>query len=359
MARLDRVLGFLTQLSRLHQWLILIIASVLLALLINGVGLAAGWMLGPMFAGIALALTGSQIKLPKWSYLLAQALLGCLIAKTLTHSILSEIFSDWLLFFSVIISIMVLSWGLGFVMARLHVIPSSVAIWGASPGAAGAMVVMSKEFGADARLVAFMQYLRVLLVVIVASLVASATLSGNYTHQSLFAGWFVTPNWFDVEMTLLVAVGGIVIGRIGRVPAGAMLVPMILAAFLHLNGYLTIDLPQLLLILSYLVIGWVIGLGFDQQTLKASLYALPRVLIANVILIFICALLGVGVSYWFHVDLLSAYLATSPGGANVIAIIALSTPVNVPFIMALQTCRLIIIILFGPWIARFMAKWVH
>lgn len=359
MARFDQITGFLEKQSRPKQWLILTIFSVLFALVINGFGLAAGWMLGPMFVGIGLAITGRQLKLPKWSYQLAQALVGCLIAQSLTHSILSEILSDWLLFFSVILSIMFLSWGLGFIMARLRVIPGSVAIWGASPGAASAMVIMAKEFGADARLVAFMQYLRVLLVVIVASMVASFTLSGNYTHQSLFAGWFDVPNWFNVEMTLLVAVVGIIIGRVGRVPAGAMLAPMILAAILHLEGYLTIALPQLLLVLSYIVIGWVIGLGFDQQTLKASLYALPRVLIANLVLIFICALLGVVVSYWFHIDLLSAYLATSPGGANVVAIIALSTPVNVPFIMALQTCRLIIIILFGPWIARLMAKWIH
>ena len=39
---------------------------------------------------------------------------------------------------------------------------------GGSAGAASAMVVMAEAFGADARLVAFMQYLRVVCVVAVA-----------------------------------------------------------------------------------------------------------------------------------------------------------------------------------------------
>ena len=40
-------------------------------------------------------------------------------------------------------------------------LPGTTAVWGSSPGAATAMVLMAEAFGADARLVAFMQYLRV------------------------------------------------------------------------------------------------------------------------------------------------------------------------------------------------------
>ena len=52
------------------------------------------------------------------------------------------------------------------------VVPGTTGVWGSSPGAASAMVVMADAFGADARLVAFMQYLRVVCVVVVASLIA-------------------------------------------------------------------------------------------------------------------------------------------------------------------------------------------
>ncbi len=56
-----------------------------------------------------------------------------------------------------------------------------------------------------------------------------------------------------------------------------------------------------------------------------------------------------------HVDPLTAYLATSPGGADSVAIIASSTKVNVPFVMAMQTARFVFVLLTGPGIARLIA----
>ena len=44
-------------------------------------------------------------------------------------------------------------------------------------------------------------------------------------------------------------------------------------------------------------------------------------------------------AHFAHVDALTAYLATSPGGADSVAIIAASTKVDMPFIMAMQMAR--------------------
>ena len=56
------------------------------------------------------------------------------------------------------------------------------------------------------------------------------------------------------------------------------------------------------------------------------------------------------------IDPLTAYLATSPGGMDSIAIIAASSNVDVPFVMALQTARLLMIMAIGPSLARFVAS---
>ena len=39
------------------------------------------------------------------------------------------------------------------------------------------------------------------------------------------------------------------------------------------------------------------------------------------------------------------------------AIIAASSPVDVPFVMAMQIGRLLIVILIGPSLARLIARW--
>ena len=53
---------------------------------------------------------------------------------------------------------------------------------------------------------------------------------------------------------------------------------------------------------------------------------------------------------------LTAYLATSPGGADAVAIIAASSRVDLPFVMAMQIGRLLIALLVGPTLARTIAR---
>jgi hypothetical protein len=55
------------------------------------------------------------------------------------------------------------------------------------------------------------------------------------------------------------------------------------------------------------------------------------------------------------IDPLTAYLATSPGGADSIAIIAASTDVDVSFVMAMQTVRLLVVLFVAPYLTRIIA----
>ena len=61
-------------------------------------------------------------------------------------------------------------------------------------------------------------------------------------------------------------------------------------------------------------------------------------------------------AHFAHVDPLTASLATSPGGADTVAIVAAASPVDVPFVLAMQSARFLVIAFFGPLIARFIAR---
>jgi uncharacterized membrane protein AbrB (regulator of aidB expression) len=69
-------------------------------------------------------------------------------------------------------AIIVMSTAIGLVLTRLKVVPGTTAVWGMAPGGASVMMLMAGAFGDEARLVAFMQYMRVLLVAAMASVVA-------------------------------------------------------------------------------------------------------------------------------------------------------------------------------------------
>jgi hypothetical protein len=107
----------------------------------------------------------------------------------------------------------------------------------------------------------------------------------------------------------------------------------------------------------YIVVGWIIGLRFTRETVLHAARQLPRVAATILTLILLCG----GLAWVLHLalgtDMLTAYLATSPGGADSIAIIAASSKVDLPFVMAMQSARFLLVLLIGPSLARLVARW--
>jgi membrane AbrB-like protein len=215
------------------------------------------------------------------------------------------------------------------------------------------MMVMAEAYGADFRLVAFMQYLRVVLVAAAASGVALLFVQGG---GSRFAGGYFPPVHLpDLAATAAVALVGGGLGLASRIPAGVLLGPLALGAVLNVLGWVRIELPPVVLIASYALIGWNTGLRFTRKVLAAAARALPQTLGATALLMAFCGLLAWMLVALLHIDPLTAYLATSPGGVDAAAIIAASTKVDTPFVMALQTVRVIVLLIVGPHVARWVA----
>ena len=167
-----KTLGLFEKFSPHAQWGVLLACSALLAAILEIAGLPAALLLGPMLAGILLGTNGGRIHAPRLPVLAAQTVVGCLVARAITGDIVLAFLKDWPLFLGVVLVIIATSGLLGWTMARFKVLPGTTAVWGTAPGAASAMMVMAGAFGADARLVAFMQYLRVVIVAALASVVA-------------------------------------------------------------------------------------------------------------------------------------------------------------------------------------------
>ncbi len=134
-----------------------------------------------------------------------------------------------------------------------------------------------------------------------------------------------------------------------------MLGPLALGVVLQGTGLLKIELPPWLLAMSYALIGWTIGLRFTRQILAHAARAVPLLTAAVLVLIALCGGLAAMLVVTVGVDPLTAYLATSPGGMDSVAIIAATTNVNVPFVMAMQACRLIVVLVASPALTRFLA----
>lgn len=336
-------------------WLGLAAASAAVGTLLSALGVPAAILIGPMLVAIAFGVGGVPLRMPRGAFVAAQGIVGCLVAASITPEVLGEVVRDWPgLAFGVVFTIAA-STAIGWISARYGSLPGSTAAWGASPGAASAMVAMAQEYGADPRLVAAMQYIRVICVVLAASFVSRALMAAPPVPLPSHAP---PPSAMPLALvaTLAVALGGSWLGRRFRVPAGGLMVPLVLGALVNAATPLHLPVPSWLLLVAYTAIGWSIGLQFERTTLRRSLRALPEIVAAAIAIIVLCGLAAFAMVRVLGLDPLTAFLATSPGGIDTVAIIAVSGGADTPFVMALQTLRVLVVIATGPAIARFVAR---
>jgi membrane AbrB-like protein len=338
------------------QWGALLSVSFICVAAFELVRLPAALLLGAIAAGILLSWFEGRVRIPAWAFVVAQGFVGCLVARSITPDIVVTIARKWPMFLGLIGAVIFFAAALGFVLSRWRVLPGTTAVWGSWPGAATAMVLMADAFGGDMRLVAVMQYLRVACVGLVASIVARAW-SASGAAAPAAVDWFPPFAAGSLLETLALGVGGAVIGIKSRIPAGPLLLPLFVGGPLSASHMLTITLPPSLLAISYALVGWSIGLRFTRGLVLHAARRLPKIFASILTLIALCGGLAFALHEAAGTDALTAYLATSPGGADAVAIIAASSPVDIPFVMAMQIGRLLMVILIGPSLARMIARW--
>jgi hypothetical protein len=338
------------------QWAALLGLSALVSLCWGATGLPAALLLGPMIAAIVFGVNGLHLTVPRVPYVAAQGVIGAMVAVMITPAIIATFTHDLLLFSCVVAATLLGAGALGWFISRRGLIPGATAVYGTAPGAANAMVLLGEAAGADARLVAFMQYSRVLLVALAAALVAHFWV-GTTGARAPGVSWLAPVQWGNLALVLLSIALAQQAARVLRLPAWALLGPLIVLSWLHAEGLLSVQLPRWLLATAYALLGWHIGLAFRREALLHAGRALPVVAVAALTLMGWCGLLAFALTRIAHVDPLTAYLATSPGGLDSVAIIAASAHgVNVPFVMALQAVRLLFVIALAPWITRLIVR---
>lgn len=327
--------------------------SALLSWILARIGVPAALLLGPMLAGIVFAARGWTVSVPRPCFLASQAVIGCLIARHFEPGVLATLARDWPIFIGTTLLIFAASFALGYVLMRTGAVPGNAAIWGSAPGGAAPMVILADAYGADARLVAVITYMRVLVVVAVASVLLTFIGSGQVVPAGTAFWQPVVPA--ALATTLLVATGGMVLGLALRIPAGPMIGAIFIGTALSWSSDIAIVTPAPLLAAAYAFIGWRIGLTFSRSAVASAARSLPWIILSALTLVAFCAMLG-GILVWqLGIDPVTAYLATSPGGLDSIAIMAVSTHSDTPLVMSLQAIRFLIALSLGPRVATWLS----
>ena len=336
------------------QWFALVAAAAGTAFAIGHLGVPAPWLIAPLVVAIAASVSGLvDLRVPRGVFIAAQAAIGMLIAHMFTPPVVASIARSWAVMTVVVASTIVAAAIAGWILARFTSIPAPTAAWGSAPGGASAMIALSAGYGADPRIVAFMQYLRVTIVVLSASAVARVLLPHG-VHPPVAGTTSFDPLGF-AETAAVAALGAWGALRL-KVPAGALLGPMVLGAVLHGTGLARIAVPVPLLDGAYLAIGLAIGLLYTRATVRYALRVLPQLIASTVVLIALCCASAALLVATIHVDALTAYLATTPGGLDSVTVIALGSGANAPLVLAVQALRIVVVIVTGPAVAKLIAR---
>jgi uncharacterized protein len=341
--------------------MVLGVGSSLAGLLAQSTGLPAGWLVGPMLVALAVALAWKEHPtVPRWGRTASLAVVGGILAATFRPSVLPLVAGHWLPVTLVVGGTLFLSLGAGLLLSVLVRIDRKTAALGALPGAASGMLAMSDPLGADARLVALMQYTRVVVVVVTATL--AGRLVAGASPQTISAQG-LQPDQGGVDLlvqgtvptyavTVLVAVLGALAGTRLRLPAGALLGPLILGVALAELGVVHLAWPPGVPQVAYLVLGLWVGLLFDGASVKRAGRLFPFVLASTGGLVLACAVLGWALAALTGIDGMTAYLATTPGGIESVAIVALGTGADAPLVLAVQMLRLLAVVFAGSLLGR-------
>ncbi len=326
----------------------------------GAMGLPAAWLLGGLAGGIAVAAGGSgSVSVPRPLTLTAQATVGVALGAQVRPEALTGLAGSWPVVLAVVALTLGVSLGVALALARLTDLGRVTAALGMLPGAAPALIAVGDEVGADARLVATMQFSRVLVVVatvppLAVLLGAEGSASGGSGGGAAAALQGASGGAEALLVAAAVGVAGALVATVARAPAATLVGPLLLAAVLSATDLAAPLVPSTVNAAAFALIGLGVGSRFDRDSLRHAGRLAPAIAGAVVAVFAGCAALAALLLRALDTDLLTAYLATTPGGISAVLATAFDSGADLTVVIAVQTLRLILLALAAPFLARFL-----
>lgn len=335
------------------RWAALAVAVALVSGVLDQVGVPSPTLIGATVVGIILALRApGRFAMVKPADRASQAVIGVALGTTVTAATLPALGAVWLPVMLITLCMVVSTVALGLLLRRVSGLDVGTALLASVPGGVVGLVVMAREMGADERIVAFSQYLRVLAIVVTAPLVATALVVGDGTGAG--GAGAAQAGLAAVGVAAGLGLVGWLLGQTARLPAPALLGPLLASAvFTVAWPSVPAHVPTPLLAAAFAVIGLEVGLRFTGDVLRALRRLLPALAGGTLAILGISFALALLLYATTPVSLLDAYLATTPGGLSVVAAAAHGTGANLALITGIQMLRLVVLLAVAPALVRF------
>ncbi|QHT46804.1 AbrB family transcriptional regulator [Halobacillus sp. ACCC02827] len=287
---------------------------------------------------------------------IAFVLLGIQIGHTFTSDTFTSIF-PYMLPYALLSFLMIgicLVIGLG--ISKRTGMDKTTSMVGSSPGGLSAMIAISESLQGNSGLVTIFHTLRLMSVLFIIPFFVTHMWGGENSAAVDYSLSVDGPLW-----TVLFYILVFFIGMKGKhkIPAGLVVLPMIVIGAIQTSGLFLYSLPSSLFSASQLMVGTYLGHTIMPREIVRAGKSCFYFLSLSIFIIAVGILFAFLFSFWTGVDIVTSVLALAPGGLVEMSITAGQTGGDPAVVSSLQTIRLLTIVLVLPLLFKRMERHIR
>jgi len=312
-------------------------------------------LLGPMIFNAILCLIGVKLKINNRLLIPVFIIIGWQLGSRFSPEIWS-LLSRWLAAAGFLLVWIILSTLIGVVyLVRVAKYDKMTSLYASLPGALASIVSFLQETNANHRQVIVVQTVRVFIVVGILPIIFALFWQNPQILKIELNDSFTMAGWSQelVPWLLMIAISLVVVPLfyLLRIPTPHLLGSTLVSAIFHPKGWLTIPMPDILLLVALYVLGCIIGSRFTGSSWRELAHIGKHALMISLILIAISILGALLCAHWLGLNLPGMLLAFAPGGVHEMTIIAFAFDIDPIFVAFMHLIRLMAIILSLPLLA--------
>lgn len=307
------------------------------------------WILGPLTATIIAGRSWPPVYMPAEIRLVLQPILGVSFGSYFTPQLFGQL-GQWPAVMLTLAAYVAAASVFGICYLRYVAgFDRLTAFFAAVPGGFGELTLIGTALGANTTLLGLVHSIR--LVVVIGTMPFILAL-----FVELGAGVSAPPSApmeaHDLAILGACAIVGFFGGRLVRLPVAPLFGPLIASAIVHATGWTQSSPPGLVINVTQIALGAIIGSGFDiinrRHVGVAALHSVACA-IGLVILAVLFAELGAYLS-GFPVHYL--LMALSPGGIAEMGLLAMSLGLDVALVTSCHVARLLLVFVIIPFTGK-------
>jgi membrane AbrB-like protein len=314
------------------------------------IGTPLAWMLGAMFFTTAASLAGAPTHMSLNLRKVMLAILGIMLGSSFRPEIMQQAV-QWLPSMGVMLGFMAVITTMSYqFFRRVAGFDQATAYFSSAPGGLTEMMTVGESMGGNVATISLVHATRILVVV------GTIPVYFRYVEglhiPSMPPGPAGLPDLMDMALLMACAVIGVPLASKLRLPAGALLGPMLLSAILHISGLTSAAPPGPIVASSQIVIGAGIGCRFAGLSLRTMWRTIMFAVASGLLMVIAATLTGIIAAPMIGDLPKPLILALAPGGLAEMSLIALSIGSLTAYISFMHLSRIILVVIVFPAIFR-------